>query len=107
MKKYRTLLLRFTLDNKRAQKSLLGGMECVVQLHSDALLPKVSAILKVCSLKNYQITLIYVVGVFTKVNLLSIHKSYHIFKPNGHIQDSKISILYNIWLQRLRLDHRM
>lgn len=47
LKKYRTLLLRFTLDNKRAQKSLLGGMECVVQLHSDALLPKVSAILKV------------------------------------------------------------
>jgi len=47
LKKYRTLLLRFTVDNKRAQKSLLGGIECIIQLHSDALLPKVSVILKV------------------------------------------------------------
>lgn len=47
LKKYRTLLLRFNVDNKRAQKSLLGGIECVIQLHSDALLPKVSVILKV------------------------------------------------------------
>jgi len=46
LKKYRTLLLRFTLDNKKAQKSLLGGIECIIQLHSDALLPKVSNIFK-------------------------------------------------------------
>jgi len=40
------LLSRFTRDNKKAQKYLLGGIECVIQLHQDTLLPKVSHILK-------------------------------------------------------------
>lgn len=41
------LLCRFTSGNKKAQKSLLGGVECVVQLHQDTLLPKVAHILKI------------------------------------------------------------
>nr|CAG4642498.1 EOG090X05QT [Evadne anonyx] len=46
IKTHRALLLRFTHDNKKAQKSLLGGIECVIQLHQDTLLPKVAHILK-------------------------------------------------------------
>jgi len=40
------LLSRFTRDNKKAQKYLLGGIECVIQLHQETLLPKVAHILK-------------------------------------------------------------
>lgn len=46
MKTYRTLLLRFTHDNTKAQKALLGGVECVIDLNQTALLPKVPHILK-------------------------------------------------------------
>nr|CAG4641677.1 EOG090X05QT [Eurycercus lamellatus] len=46
MKTYRTLLFRFTHDNIKAQKALLGGMECVIHLHQAVLLPKVAHILK-------------------------------------------------------------
>ena len=46
IKTYRTLLLRFTHGNVKAQKALLGGIECVVNLHQAALLPKVAHILK-------------------------------------------------------------
>lgn len=46
IKTYCGLLSRFTTGNKKAQKSLLGGVECVVQLHQDTLLPKVAHILK-------------------------------------------------------------
>ena len=46
IKTYCGLLSRFTTGNKKAQKSLLGGVERVVQLHQDTLLPKVAHILK-------------------------------------------------------------
>ncbi|CAH0392730.1 unnamed protein product [Bemisia tabaci] len=46
MKKHRVLLLRFTHENTKAQKYLLGGIEQVIGLNKDTLLPKVSAILK-------------------------------------------------------------
>jgi len=46
IKTHSALLFRFTRDNKKAQKYLLGGIECVIQLHRDTLLPKVSHILK-------------------------------------------------------------
>jgi len=46
IKTHCALLSRFTRDNKKAQKYLLGGIECVIQLHQDTLLPKVSHILK-------------------------------------------------------------
>nr|CAG4634773.1 EOG090X05QT [Alona affinis] len=46
MKTYRTLLLRFTHGNVKAQKALLGGIECVINLHQSTLLPKVPHILK-------------------------------------------------------------
>jgi translation initiation factor 5 len=43
---YRLLLLRFTYDDARAQRALLGGIEQVVALHKDVLLPKTALILK-------------------------------------------------------------
>lgn len=46
IKKYRTLLLRFTHEDSKAQRYLIGGIEQVIALHKDVLLPKVSAILK-------------------------------------------------------------
>ncbi|ENN72983.1 eukaryotic translation initiation factor 5 [Dendroctonus ponderosae] len=46
-KKYRLLLLRFTLNDKKAQRYLIGGLEQVVALHKDVLMPRVPAILKV------------------------------------------------------------
>nr|CAG4651805.1 EOG090X05QT [Triops cancriformis] len=46
IKTHRVLLLRFTHGNAKAQKALLGGVECVIQLHQQALLPKVTHILK-------------------------------------------------------------
>ncbi|XP_066146661.1 eukaryotic translation initiation factor 5 [Euwallacea fornicatus] len=45
-KKYRLLLLRFTLNDKKAQRYLIGGLEQVVVLHKDVLLPRVPALLK-------------------------------------------------------------
>ncbi|XP_066602938.1 eukaryotic translation initiation factor 5 [Prorops nasuta] len=45
-KKHRVLLLRFTHDDIKAQKYLLRGIEQVIALHKDALMPKVPGILK-------------------------------------------------------------
>lgn len=45
-KKYRVLLLRFTHDDIKAQKYLIKGIEQVIALHKDALMPKVPGILK-------------------------------------------------------------
>ncbi|KAL1509333.1 hypothetical protein ABEB36_004089 [Hypothenemus hampei] len=45
-KKYRLLLLRFTLNDKKAQRYLIGGLEQVVVLHKDVLMNRVPAILK-------------------------------------------------------------
>lgn len=46
IKKYRNLLLRFTHDDSKAQKSLIGGIEQIIAIHKYALLSKVPAILK-------------------------------------------------------------
>lgn len=46
MKTYRSLLSRSTQGNPKAQKALLGGVECIIQLNQGALLPKVPHILK-------------------------------------------------------------
>lgn len=46
-RKYRVLLLRFTHDDIKAQKYLIRGIEQVIALHKDALMPKVPGILKV------------------------------------------------------------
>lgn len=46
IKPNRPLLLRFTLNNKKAQRYLLGGLETLIVAHKNALLPKVSHILK-------------------------------------------------------------
>lgn len=43
---HRVLLLRFTHDNKKAQKYLVGGLEQVINLYKDQLMPKVPHILK-------------------------------------------------------------
>jgi len=51
VKKYRLVLLHFTHDDHKAQKYLIGGIEQTIGLHKDALLPKVSAILKVILLQ--------------------------------------------------------
>jgi len=45
-RKYRLLLLRFTLNDKKAQRYLIGGLEQVLALHKDQLMPKVPALLK-------------------------------------------------------------
>lgn len=47
VKKYRNLLLRFTHNDLKAQKYLLGGLEQIIELHSDKLMDKVAGILKV------------------------------------------------------------
>nr|SVE81298.1 EOG090X05QT [Daphnia magna] len=46
MKTYRSLLSRSTQGNPKAQKALLGGVECIIQLNQTTLLPKVPHILK-------------------------------------------------------------
>ncbi|KAA0708754.1 Eukaryotic translation initiation factor 5 [Triplophysa tibetana] len=46
IKKYKRHFLRFCHNNKKAQKYLLGGFECLVKLHQSQLLPRVSIILK-------------------------------------------------------------
>jgi len=45
LKKYARLLARFTTGNPKAQKSLLGGIECVID-HQSAVLPKIPLVLK-------------------------------------------------------------
>ncbi|KAL2082258.1 hypothetical protein ACEWY4_022076 [Coilia grayii] len=46
IKKYKRHFLRFCHNDKKAQKWLLGGFECVVKLHQSHLLPRVPIILK-------------------------------------------------------------
>uniref|UniRef100_A0AAY4AZZ3 Eukaryotic translation initiation factor 5 n=1 Tax=Denticeps clupeoides TaxID=299321 RepID=A0AAY4AZZ3_9TELE len=46
IKKYKRHFLRFCHNNKKAQKYLLGGFECVVKLHQSQLLPRVAIVLK-------------------------------------------------------------
>lgn len=46
IKKYRGLLLRFTHEDEKAQKYLLGGVEQVIALHEKKLMDKVAGILK-------------------------------------------------------------
>uniref|UniRef100_A0A8C6LRY0 Eukaryotic translation initiation factor 5 n=1 Tax=Nothobranchius furzeri TaxID=105023 RepID=A0A8C6LRY0_NOTFU len=46
IKKYKRHFLRFCHNNKKAQKYLLGGFECLVKLHQVQLLPRVAIILK-------------------------------------------------------------
>lgn len=45
-KKYRVLLLRFTHNDIKAQKYLIRGIEQVIALHKETLMPKVPGILK-------------------------------------------------------------
>ncbi|KAJ8922639.1 hypothetical protein NQ315_007671 [Exocentrus adspersus] len=47
VKKYRMLFLRFTLNDKKAQRYLMGGLEQVIALHRDKLMSKVPGLLKV------------------------------------------------------------
>lgn len=46
VRKYRILLLRFTHNNLKAQRYLMGGLEQIIALHSTKLLDKVAGILK-------------------------------------------------------------
>ncbi|VVC34865.1 W2 domain,Armadillo-type fold,Translation initiation factor IF2/IF5,Translation initiation factor [Cinara cedri] len=46
LKKHRVLFLRFCHEDQKAQRYLLGGIEQVIGLHKNSLLPKVAAILK-------------------------------------------------------------
>lgn len=46
VKKHRLLLLRFTHDDKKAQKYLIGGIEQVIAEHKDLLMNKVPGLLK-------------------------------------------------------------
>lgn len=46
IKKYATLLIRFTNENPKAQKYLIGGIEKTVETYETALLPKVAHIFK-------------------------------------------------------------
>ncbi|XP_053701199.1 eukaryotic translation initiation factor 5 isoform X1 [Synchiropus splendidus] len=46
IKKYKRHFLRFCHNNKKAQKYLMGGFECVVKLHQVQLLSRVPIILK-------------------------------------------------------------
>ncbi|XP_062858262.1 eukaryotic translation initiation factor 5 [Trichomycterus rosablanca] len=46
IKKYKRHFLRFCHNDKKSQKYLLGGFECLVKLHHSQLLPRVAIILK-------------------------------------------------------------
>lgn len=46
IRKHRNLLLRFTHNNLKAQRYLIGGLEQIIALHSTKLLDKVAGILK-------------------------------------------------------------
>lgn len=52
-KKYRVLLLRFTHDDIKAQRYLIRGIEQVIALHKDVLMPKVPGIFKVGNCDNH------------------------------------------------------
>jgi len=54
-KKYRVLLLRFTHDDIKAQRYLIRGIEQVIALHKDTLMPKVPGILKVKEMRSVKI----------------------------------------------------
>lgn len=45
VRKHRVLLLRFTHNNSRAQRYLIGGLEQIIALHKDKLMLKVAVIL--------------------------------------------------------------
>lgn len=47
VKKHRKLILRFTLNDKKAQKYLIGGLEQIIAMHSSTLMNKVPGLLKV------------------------------------------------------------
>ncbi|CAH1102394.1 unnamed protein product [Psylliodes chrysocephalus] len=47
VKKYRTLFLRFTLNDKKAQRYLMGGLEQIIAMQRDKLMNKVPGLLKV------------------------------------------------------------
>ena len=47
IKKHKRIFLRFTAENQKAQKYLLGGFEKTVEVHKAALLNKVAGILKI------------------------------------------------------------
>lgn len=47
VKKYRLLFLRFTFEDKKAQRYLIGGLEQIIDLHRDQLMNKVPGLLKV------------------------------------------------------------
>lgn len=47
LKKYRMLFLRFTHNDKKAQRYLIGGLEQVIALHREQLMNKVPGLLKV------------------------------------------------------------
>ncbi|XP_019625674.1 PREDICTED: eukaryotic translation initiation factor 5-like [Branchiostoma belcheri] len=46
LKKYQKIFLRFCYESPKTQKNLLGGFEQLVNLHKEALLPKVPVLLK-------------------------------------------------------------
>lgn len=46
VKTHKRLFLRFTSENQKAQKYLLGGVEKTIEVHKDSLLPKVPRIMK-------------------------------------------------------------
>jgi len=46
IEKYSNLMLRFTHENQKAQKYLLGGIEKTVEVHEAVLMPKVPHIFK-------------------------------------------------------------
>ncbi|XP_044730009.1 eukaryotic translation initiation factor 5 [Chrysoperla carnea] len=53
VKKYRLLFLRFVHEDPKAQKYLLGGIEQIISMHKDVLLPKVPGILKLFYDEDY------------------------------------------------------
>lgn len=64
VKKHRLLLLRFTHQDTKAQRSLLGGLEQVIALHKDTLLPKTAVILKVWITYHFQSVTCYILYPF-------------------------------------------
>lgn len=46
LRKHRNLLLRFTHNNQKAQRYLLGGLEQIFSLHADKLMDKIAGLLK-------------------------------------------------------------
>lgn len=52
VRKNRNLLLRFTHNNLKAQRYLMGGIEQIISLHAATLMNKVAVILKVSTLQH-------------------------------------------------------